>query len=494
MRLQLVLVAGLGVVTSARADAPAPSNPSETAPSLGAGIDAGAIAEQGAFGPRILIERIEIVGNGNTRRELILRALPFSAGDELAAGDPRLSKARFKVLALGFFRDVTMSMQRGSSRGRVVITIQLEERGTVVLNRLWFGSSTIAPWWAGADLSERNLLGTGLTIGGGWIFASHDEVQGSRDQWAAEARLAVPSLHGSAWSAFASLALLHGSEAYRVGGDSDDTDAANFRAFAYRRVTGRGGATYDLSALSRVTATLRGEWINAQLPLTPTRVLGDGRVAPVDLHLRPDASRLISASLAYDRDNRPDPVLPHAGSRLTVSAELSGQPLASSYTFVTLLARYEHWWPLRVQGHAIGLHLGGGAIVGEAPRFDWIQLSDVNRMLQPRALGLLVSANAPISFLGTATDKRVDGEFGAAATVEYVYRLFNHGAKRIYGGDLFVGTGLWALSDADGLRARDRSLWRSLPIDLFLDAGLRIDTDIGVFELTVANALGRVPR
>ena len=30
------------------------------------------------------------------------------------------------------------------------------------------------------------------------------------------------------------------------------------------------------------------------------------------------------------------------------------------------------------------------------------------------------------------------------------------------------------------------------PIDLYLDAGIRIDTDYGIFELTVANALGRL--
>jgi len=32
----------------------------------------------------------------------------------------------------------------------------------------------------------------------------------------------------------------------------------------------------------------------------------------------------------------------------------------------------------------------------------------------------------------------------------------------------------------------------ALPIDLYADAGIRLDTDIGIFELTLANALGRV--
>jgi hypothetical protein len=75
--------------------------------------------------------------------------------------------------------------------------------------------------------------------------------------------------------------------------------------------------------------------------------------------------------------------------------------------------------------------------------------------------------------------------------VEYSVSLFR---KRfhVYGGDLFFGGGLWALATTDDLASRDRPLWDALPVDLVLDAGLRIDTEIGVFELTVANALGRI--
>lgn len=456
--------------------------------------DSGEVAERGDFGPAIVIERIEIVGNGTTRDELIMRALPFDVGDMLAAGDPKLRNARFKVLALGFFRSVTVSMKRGSERGRVVFTVQVEERGTVVLNRLWFGSSTIAPWWIGADLSERNVLGTGLVLGGGFLYASHDEVAGSDDQWAGEARIAVPAIYGPRWSGFASFTGAHGSEAYRISGDSQETSASSYRAFGYRRYTARAGGIHHLTALSRLSAGWRGELIDADLPLTPTRTLEDGRVTAVDLHLDRGRSRVISAAVAYDRDTRPDPVLPHAGSRLTLSAELSGALLGSSYDFATLLARYERWWPLRTPGHAIGIHLGGGVVLGDAPRFDLIHIADVNHMLSQRALGLLVSANAPIDALGTDPDKPSLGALGGSATVEYAYRLFGARRGRIYGGDLFVGAGLWGLSSSASPRTRDHSLWDSLPIDVFLDAGLRVDTDIGVFELTVANALGRYPR
>jgi hypothetical protein len=57
---------------------------------------------------------------------------------------------------------------------------------------------------------------------------------------------------------------------------------------------------------------------------------------------------------------------------------------------------------------------------------------------------------------------------------------------------VFAGIGVWGLAERVDLRARDTGLFASLPIDLYADAGLRIDTDIGVFELTIANALGRL--
>jgi hypothetical protein len=62
----------------------------------------------------------------------------------------------------------------------------------------------------------------------------------------------------------------------------------------------------------------------------------------------------------------------------------------------------------------------------------------------------------------------------------------------VFGADVYVGAGLWGLADRDALRARDTSLYHALPIDIYADAGLRIDTDIGVFELAIANALGRL--
>ncbi len=90
-------------------------------------------------------------------------------------------------------------MRRGSSRGKVIIEIHVVERGTFVLNKLWFGTTNQAPYWLGADVGDRNLLGLGIMLGGGIIYAAPGEAPGSRAQWAGEVRLADPSVFGSRW-------------------------------------------------------------------------------------------------------------------------------------------------------------------------------------------------------------------------------------------------------------------------------------------------------
>ena len=437
-------------------------------------------------GPLILVEQIDITGNTATQSELIRRALPIEPGDLVRAGDERLREARFKVLALGYFLDVQLAMHKGSARGQVVIEVKVVERGTFTLNRLWFGTNPLTPAWLGADVGDRNLFGLGITIGGGFIYAGHGDVDGSRNQLATELRVSDASLFGTPFGAFGAVTFVQGSDPYRVG-PGDGT--ADFNAFPYRRFGGRFGATYDVTPLTRITGGIRLEQIQAELPVAPTETLADSTITNVDLHLRAGQSYVTSAGISVDRDTRPDPLLPHTGGRFTMAAEIG----AGDYNFATLFGRYEHWWPLRNERHTIGIRFAGGIVIGDAPRFDRIHISDVDHMLTPRALGLVLSTAPPLDVLGTRTDKPTYGDLGGTATVEYAARLFRGSGKdRVYGGDLFIAGGVWGLSETASIQIRDTGIWKSLPIDLYVDAGVRIDTEIGIFELTVSNALGRL--
>ncbi|MBV8761995.1 MAG: BamA/TamA family outer membrane protein [Deltaproteobacteria bacterium] len=509
MRVLVAAIVALIAATAHAQPAPAPATPAPAAPAPAPAAPSDAnpsdvepaepsepahepLHEDKEFGPVILIEQIDITGNTATQTEIIRRALPIQPGDILHASDRRLREVRFKVLALGYFRDVTLAMHKGSQRGHVVIEIHVVERGTFVLNRLWFGTNPLTPYWAGADVGERNLLGLGIAIGGGVIYASHGNVPSSRDQWAGELRLSDGALRGTRWGVNGALTLVHGSEAYRVAG-TEGTTPAEFNAFPYRRFGGRWGVTYDITTLARLSAGYRLEEVDTALPVAPTQTLPGGEVVGVDLHLRPGESRIATAQLGFDRDTRPDPILPHSGGRITATAEIGSGVLGGSYDFLTVFARYEHWWPLRDERHTIGMRIAGGVVIGDADRFDRIHISDVDQLLTPRAMGLVLSNAAPLDILGTRSDKPSYGDLGGTATLEYAGRLFRgFGTKRVYGGDWFVGAGLWGLAEAQDLRQRDRALWSAMPIDVIADAGVRIDTELGVFELTLGNALGRL--
>ncbi|HEY5921209.1 MAG TPA: BamA/TamA family outer membrane protein [Kofleriaceae bacterium] len=483
------------LVTSAHAEEVVPGEPEgRDVPAGAPAVDAaGNLKPDDEYGPVLLIERIDITGNTATQDDIIRRALPIAPGDILHASDQRLRNARFKVLALGFFREVTLAMHKGTQRGNVIIEIVVAERGTFVLNRLWFGTTDASPYWFGTDVGERNLFGLGIAVGGGFIYAARGSIDGTRDQWAGELRLADGSLRGTRWGANGSLTLVRGSDFYRAAGNPDDDDNANFRGFPYRRFGGRFAATYDISALTRLSIASRIESIAAEPPSAPTRVLPDGRIVNVDLHVEPGNSRVVTAGLGIDRDTRSDPILPHSGTRIAAAVEVGTSALASDYDFATIFARFEHWWPLRSERHALGMRLAGGAVIGNAPRFDRIHISDVNRMLTPRALGLVLSSASPLDILTTRDDKPIYGELGGSASIEYAVRLFRgSGRRRVYGGDLFVGAGVWGLAELSDVQLRDSGVWGALPIDLYIDAGVRVDTDFGIFELTVANALGRL--
>ncbi len=439
------------------------------------------------FGPLIVIEAIEVVGNTWTAEDHIRRAVPVRPGEKLRAGDERLRAARFKVLALGYFREVDLRLRRGSRRGHVVLTVRVVERGTVVLNRMFFGNTLITPWWAGLDLTERNFFGTGVGVGGAFVVAGEGDATGADAQKAYQLRIEDSSVLGSTFGAHLSGYYADASEPYRVAGATDDGAAANYAAFDYRRAGGRAGLTVNLAPLSRLTGMARFENVHAEVPAAPTRTLTDGTEVPVDLLLEDGDSRVATLGLLFERDTRPDPILPFAGDHTLVLAEGGAGFLGSSYDFATALVRHERWWSVR-PGHVLSLHMTGGAVVGDAPLFERLHVGDIDRMVSARALGLVVSTTPPFDFFDTGSDEVTYGEVAGLVEGQYAYRLFR-GKRGVYGGDLFVGVGLWTL-----MSTRDIGVDKpTLPVNLLLDAGLRLDTEIGIFELSLANALGRVP-
>ena len=441
-----------------------------------------------SFEPNYKIEGIEVRGNQKTRTALILREVGLHVGDVVSANDARVGLARPRLLALGFFLDVHLSLVKGAERGQASLVVEVEERGTIILDALYLGTSQATSVWGGMAATERNLLGRGLSLGGGFVGSTRPQVTGAEAGFAGALHVAGPPAFFSGRLALqASFNVSRGSEFMRTGGDETSADPANFRAANVRRTGGTFGAGRALSRTFFLTGEARFESIRADVP----QVKQAAGMTPTNLAVPDGQTHLGSLSLILDIDSRTDPVLPRGGHHISLSVEATTTAFASSYGFVKGVAQASNYFPLR-WGHVIGIHGYLGGIWGDAPYFDRFFVGDLNPLLPPRALGLNFSTQPAHDFLGTGIAAHRYDNLAGRALVEYAIPIWSrHGL--LYRGDAFAAFGLFALSNPDDLKNRDLSLSRAIAADLTADLGIRLDTTIGIFTLSVANAIGRIP-
>jgi len=109
-------------------------------------------------GPRVYIERINIVGNARTKDHVIRREFRLAEGD---AFNPLLvDRAKKRLQALGFFKAVEIKRRPGSAPDRVVLDVELVEQSTGELS-FGAGYSTSEGVIGDVSITERNLLGNG---------------------------------------------------------------------------------------------------------------------------------------------------------------------------------------------------------------------------------------------------------------------------------------------------------------------------------------------
>ena len=112
-------------------------------------------------GPRIYIERINIVGNFRTEDNVIRREFRLSEGD--AFNRLLVEAARKRLRALGFFKTVDIDTQPGSGPDRVIIVVKVEEQPTGELS-FGAGYSTSEGVIGDISITERNLMGNGQDV------------------------------------------------------------------------------------------------------------------------------------------------------------------------------------------------------------------------------------------------------------------------------------------------------------------------------------------
>jgi outer membrane protein insertion porin family len=121
-----------------------------------------------AEGPRVYVERIDVVGNARTKDKVIRREMRVAEGDAFNAALIRRSRQRLQDL--NYFNTVNITPAPGSAADKTVVTTAVEEKATGELT-IGGGYSTDIGALANVGIRENNLLGTGIDAGINGIIA-----------------------------------------------------------------------------------------------------------------------------------------------------------------------------------------------------------------------------------------------------------------------------------------------------------------------------------
>ena len=112
-------------------------------------------------GPRVYVERINVRGNTRTRDYVIRREFEMGEGD--AFNKVYVDRAERRLKALGYFKNVRIATEQGSSPDRVIVNVDVEDQATGSFS-VAGGYSTSDGFVAELSVQETNFLGRGQYV------------------------------------------------------------------------------------------------------------------------------------------------------------------------------------------------------------------------------------------------------------------------------------------------------------------------------------------
>ena len=109
-------------------------------------------------GGPVYVERINIHGNTKSSEKVLRRELRVVEGELFTY--QKLVRSRQRMFNLGYFDEVNVSTEQGSTPDRIIVNIDVKEKATGVFS-IGAGYSSIDSLFATIDVSQRNLFGRG---------------------------------------------------------------------------------------------------------------------------------------------------------------------------------------------------------------------------------------------------------------------------------------------------------------------------------------------
>lgn len=279
-------------------------------------------------GPRVYIERIEIVGNVRTLDKVIRREFRLAEGD--AYNRLLVNAARRRLNRLQYFKQVSIRSEPGSASDRVILIVRVVEQATGELSLGGGWSSSSGPV-LDISLSERNLLGRGQFI--------RLKARGGFESINVDFSFTEPKFMGRNMSA--------GFDIFYV-----EQDRSSSSSFSSKRI---GGAV-------RLGIPLNDNWrLSTSYSLLSEEIFdvqSDASLAIVDAA----GEALVSAAkFAFTYDTRNNIRNPSRGAYFRISQELAG--LGGDVKYISTLADARAFYPVRKKVTLAG-RVQGGYITG----------------------------------------------------------------------------------------------------------------------------------
>ena len=112
-------------------------------------------------GPRVYVERVDIIGNTRTLDQVIRRQMRLSEGD--AYNRIRLDRSKGLIQSLRYFEEVEIEEEPGGSADKTILKVKVKEQSTGEFS-FGVGFSSADSVAGDLSISERNLLGRGQTL------------------------------------------------------------------------------------------------------------------------------------------------------------------------------------------------------------------------------------------------------------------------------------------------------------------------------------------
>lgn len=349
-----------------------------------------------------IVEKIIIRGNHKTDTNIVRQHIPIK--EKEALDENKIEFARLRLLSTGFFSDVFVKIEKGSQKRMVNIIFEVKERGTLYLDEIHLGLSSVNAYWGGLSLTDSNFLGRGYKVSTGAVYGEHFLT--------CRLKFLNPSIFGTNQRIGAEI--LYNDVSERT---VDKITNNAIELLQYRRLSGTfiHGLKLEDYIYAYFYYTLEG--IDAKFI---------NKIEENPLDIKSGRSYVSSLSIGISKDKRNDIFMPNKGYLISLYYEIANGLIFSDYEYAKLNAEFEYFIPL-FSDQSIKLRLFAGSIQGDAPFFKKFFVGDYfyfvyGKTTLPRIWG--VNTSDVIKYKTVAMMGEISYAIPAFTVRDFIYKSY----------------------------------------------------------------------